>query len=148
MTMMAKLKLTTEERNKQHETTEDRLRAKLLERLDEQLELAGAELKGESVVKTRHIYVTNEAGERVSKDVERRLRKWFWRNATGSWFMELRYGGKALKLSGNRTAVEVGEKDKLTETVATLIDAVKAGELDKALLAAKKERAAQMRRKS
>ena len=28
--------------------------------------------------------------------------------------MELRYGGKALKLSGDRTAVEVGDKAKLT----------------------------------
>ena len=62
--------------------------------------------------------------------------------------MELRYGGKALKLSGNRTAIEVGDKAKLTETVATLIEAVKAGELDKMLLAAKKERAAVMRRKN
>ena len=69
---------------------------------------------------------------------ERHLRK---------WFMELRYGGKALKLSGDRTAVEVGDKAKLVETVATLIEAVKAGKLDKALLAAKKERAAVMRKR-
>ncbi len=145
--MMAKLKLTTEQRSKQNETAEEKLRAKLLERLGEQLELAEAEQKGESVVKTRRIFVANEDGERVGKDIERRLRKWFWRSVGGTWFMELRYGGKALKLSGNRTAIEVGDKAKLTETIATLIEAVKAGELDKVLLAAKKERAAVMRRK-
>ena len=55
---------------------------------------------------------------------------------------------KVLKLSGNRTAVEVGDQGKLTETITTLIEAVKIGELDKALLAAKNERAATMRRKS
>ena len=49
------------------------------------------------------------------------------------------------QMIGNRTAVEVGDKGKLTETVATLIEAVKAGELDKVLLAAKKEHAATMR---
>ncbi len=42
----------------------------------------------------------------------------------------------------------MGDKRKLTETVATLIEAVKAGELDKVLLAAKKEHAATMRWKS
>ncbi len=49
--------------------------------------------------------------------------------------------GAAPKLSCNSTAVEVGDKGKLTETVATLIEAVKAGEQDRVLLAGKKERA-------
>ncbi len=52
------------------------------------------------------------------------------------------------RLDGKKTAVEVGDKSKLAEVIGTLMDAVKAGELDKALLAAKKERAALMRKKA
>jgi len=47
--------------------------------------------------------------------------------------------------TGN-TAVEVGEKAKLTTVIATLTDAVKAGELDKAMALAKKERMATLRK--
>ena len=68
------------------------------------------------------------------------------RDADGDWFMELRYGNKAIKLSGENTAVEVGGKEKLTTVITTLTDAVKAGELDKALAAAKKERMAMLRK--
>jgi hypothetical protein len=147
MTMLATLKITAEERSTKNATTEDMLRAKLVERLGEQLELANAEATGKSVVKTRSIFVTNEEGERVTKDVERRLRKWFWRNADGIYFIELRYGGKALKLDGKNTAVEAGTVEGLAKVIATLTEAVKAGEMDKALVAAKKERATIMRRK-
>jgi hypothetical protein len=148
MSMMAKLKFSNEQRNAEYETAEDKLRARLLAHLGEQLELAKAEQTGERVVRTRQIYVTNEAGERVLTEVEKRLRKWFWHNVEGSWFIELRYGGKVLKLDGKQTAVEVGDKSKLAEVIGTLMDAVKAGELDRALLAAKKERAALMRKRA
>ena len=146
MSAMKKLKMTAEVRGGNIESIEQHLRRRMLEQLDEQFELAEAELKGEQLIKTRQIYVTNEDGERVTKTEERRLRKWYWRNSDGNWFMELRYGNKAIKLSGENTAVEVGEKAKLTTVIATLTDAVKAGELDKAMALAKKERMATLRK--
>ncbi len=146
MNVMKKLKMTAEVRGGNIESIEQHLRRRMLEQLDEQQGLADAEIKGEQFVKTQQIYVTNEDGERIAKTVERRLRKWFWRNSDGNWFMELRYGNKAIKLSGENTAVEVGDKGKLTTVIATLTDAVKAGELDKALAVAKKERMAMLRK--
>ena len=84
--------------------------------------------------------------ERIEQAVERRLRKWYWRNADSTWFMEVRYGNRALKLSGENTAIEVGEREKLTEVIGAVKDAVMAGELDKILAAAKKERMTMLRK--
>ena len=147
MAVMAKLKLTTDKRTKQAASVEDGLRSKLLDRLAEQLKLAEAALAGRELTLTRTIYVNNEAGERVAKEVARRLRKWFWHNGEGTWFLELRYGGKVMKIAGDKTAIEVGELVDVPNTIATIMEAVGAGELDKALLAAKKERMATLRRK-
>ncbi|OEJ67511.1 hypothetical protein [Magnetovibrio blakemorei] len=146
MSVMRKLKLTAEKRGENTETAEQQMRRRLVEHLDEQLELAAAELRGEKLVKTRQIYVTAENGERVTQRIEQRLRKWYWRNVDGNWFTEVRYGNRALKLSGENTAIEVGEKEKLAEVIGMLKDAVMAGELDKALAMAKKERMATLRK--
>ena len=146
MSVIRKLKLTKEQRNEHTETAEERMRQRLLGHLDEQLELAEAEARGEQLTKTRQIYVTNEDGERVAQAVERRMRKWYWRNAEGNWLFEVRYGNKALKLSGENTAIEVGEREQLAETIGAVKEAVAAGELDKALAMAKKERAAMLRK--
>ena len=146
MTVMQGLKLTAEKRTRVAATLEDSLRGKLLERLDEQKELVGAELAGKQLVKTRTVYVTNDAGERVAQEKPRRIRKWYCHNGDGAWFIELRYGGKVMKIAGENTAIEIGELKKAQKVIDTLMQAVTAGELDKALLAAKKERMAMLRR--
>lgn len=146
MGIMNELKLTSEKRSQYKQREEDRLRVKLLEKLEEQKEIAEADNANQPIVKTRQIYVTDENGERVPDMVKRRLRRWYWRNHTGTWLMELRYGGKALKIDGGKTAIEVGDKAAIPAVIDRLIEAVKAGELDKALIQAKKERVTAMRK--
>lgn len=91
-------------------------------------------------------YKTDENGERVGYERSKRLRQWFWQNADGNWLLELRYGNRPLKLSGDNTAVVVGKQEQLAGVLETLMEAVTAGELDKALAAAKKERLATLRK--
>ncbi len=146
MTLMTKLKLSNITRTRQALTVEESLRARMLGHLGEQQELIAAELKGETLVKTRKIYVTNDAGERVTQDAERRLRKWYWQDADGTWYLELRYGGKVMNIEGDKAAIEAGKIKDISKIIDTVIDAVKAGELDGALLTAKKERVAILRR--
>ncbi len=146
MATLAKLKLSTETRGSNTMSAEQRMRERLLEQLEEQRELAVAEAAGEQVVKTRQVFETNENGERIAKTVLRKQRKWYWRNADGVWLLEVRYGNKALKLSGDKTAVEAGGVEKLADTIETLKAAVKAGELDKQLAAARKERMTTLRK--
>ncbi|WP_321389726.1 DUF6641 family protein [Emcibacter sp.] len=146
MTVLEKLKLTSEKRVQQRATIEESLRGKLYDRLAEQKELVEAELAGKEFIKTRRVFVTNENGERVAQEVPRRIRKWFWHNGEGTWYVELRYGGKVMKIAGEKTAIEVGDLKQMPKVIATVMQAVQAGELDKALLAAKKERMATLRR--
>ncbi len=147
MTLMAKLKLSDITRTRQTLTVEESLRARLLGHLTEQQELIAAELKGETLVKSRKIYVTNDAGERVTQDAERRMRKWYWQDGDGTWYFELRYGGKVMNIVGEKAAIEAGKINDIPKIIDTVIEAVKAGELDGALLTAKKARVAILRRK-
>lgn len=144
--MLKQLKFTDEERRHQHMSVEETMRQRLLAKLADQRQMAEADIAGTGIIKTRRIYVTNDAGERVAKDVERRLRRWYWQNGAGVWLMELRYGNKPLKLMGGKSAVEVGEQSQLLTVLDTLMAAVQAGELDRALAAARKERAAQLKK--
>ena len=58
---------------------------------------------------------------------------------SGVWFLEVRYGARALKLNkSGATSIVVGERDKLVDTIRTVIEAVRAGELDAAIEAAAK----------
>ena len=146
MANLAKLKLTTATRKAEEKTAEEYMRERMLANLDEQLGLAKAIVSGTafSVKQTR--YKTNENGERVAFERSKRLRQWFWHDVTGTWFLELRYGNRPMTLNGDKTAIEVGKLDQLTSVIETLIEAVTAGELDKALAAAKKDRLAMLRK--
>lgn len=144
--MLKELKFTDEERHHQHMSVEETMRQKLLAKLTEQRQMAEADIAGDDISKNRRIYVTNDAGERVAKDVQRRLRRWYWQNGAGVWLMQLRYGNKPLKLVGGKTAVEVGKQAELLTVMDTLMAAVGAGELDKALAGARKERVAQLKK--
>lgn len=146
MGIMNKLKLTTTKRENRTVNAVELLRSKLTEKLDEQLEMIQAEQVGKKLVKTKEVYITNEAGERIAQKQDRRMRKWYWADADGTWYIELRYGNKVLKLAGNNTAIEVGDKSKLADTIKSVKEAVTAGELDKALANAKKERMATLRK--
>lgn len=52
-----------------------------------------------------------------------------------------------MNIEGDKAAIEAGKIKDISKIIDTVIDAVKAGELDGALLTAKKERVAILRRK-
>ena len=61
----------------------------------------------------------------------------------------MRYGARALKLSkAGATSIVVGERDNLVDTIHTVIEAVRAGELDAAIEAAAGTRVGLKRTKS
>ena len=116
-----------------------RRRAKLVEKLEEQLQGAEALISGMSFQTTKRITQTNQDGELERVTVPKRFRTWYWHDASGVWFLEVRYGARALKLNkSGATSIVVGERDKLVDTIRTVIEAVRAGELDAAIEAAAK----------
>ncbi len=64
----------------------------------------------------------------------KRFRAWYWHDISGVWFLEVRYGARSLKLSkSGATSIVVGEQENLVDIIGTLIEAVRAGELDAAI---------------
>ncbi len=141
MTHLAKLKLTDKTHTEVETNPEDLLRSKLITRLLEQKELVEADLKGEQLFKTRFKFVTDsETGETKRVEVQKQLRRWWWKDEDGQVMLTLRYGNRPLAITGDKSTIEIGTMDKLPKIIETIIVAVKAGELDKPLNAAMAER--------
>ena len=111
-------------------------RAKLLEKLDEQLTMAKALLAGEPYSATRKVWVVDSEGNKQRVEREKRVNVWYWNDIAGKFWFELRYGAQKLELAKGKHAIEVGAKDRLVLVVETVIEAVKNGELDAALTGA------------
>jgi hypothetical protein len=115
---------------KQVQSKAEHRRAKLIEKLEDQLAMAEALIKGENFRKFKQVWGHNEHGDRIRLDREKRIRAWYWMNAAGCYFSVF-YGSRVIKLEGDNTAITVGSREKLPEIIRAVIEAVKAGELDK-----------------
>lgn len=141
MSTLSKLKLSATKREKAIVDPVELARAKLCERLEEQLEIAKADIAGEPYSKMRTVYLPDAStGERLPKQEAKRIRRWYWHDIKGVWYLELRYGNKTLAFAKGKTTIDVGERDKLPETIEIVIDAVKQGQLDAILMEARQER--------
>ena len=133
MSILTTLKTANVSRSDAHSPSQLR-RAKLVEKLAEQLQGAEALISGMSFQTTKRITQTNQDGELERVTVPKRFRAWYWYDISGVWFLEVRYGARALKLSkSGATSIVVGEQDNLVDTIHTVIEAVRAGELDAAI---------------
>ncbi|WP_231471443.1 hypothetical protein [Novosphingobium sp. CECT 9465] len=117
------------------------LRGKLVSYLNEQKALAEAEIGGTAFSATKRVTRANEAGEKVRVDAPRHVRKGWFVDAAGKMFFQIRYGSKPLELAKGMNAIEVENLTGLPTVIASIIEAVNAGELDaqaKAAIAARK----------
>ena len=116
---------------------ENGFRGKILEAIDLQIAAVSAAINGQPFKRTVQRYINNgETGNREQTAVEMRFRPWWWKDQAGTVFLELRYANSVLVLGKDQSAIEVGTKDKLVPTIETVVEAVKAGELDAAMTAA------------
>jgi hypothetical protein len=146
MSHLAKLKLNERTRADVKQTPEQRLRAKLVDHLKLQKEIAEADLKGELINKTRLKFVRDEAtGETRRIEVPKLVRRWWWKDKHDAVLLQLRYGSRPIAVSGKNSTIEVGQESDIPNVIDTVIDAVNAGELDKPLKAALGERRLKLR---
>jgi hypothetical protein len=131
MKHLSKLKLVAAQQRRAHNKIEQR-RAKLIEKLEEQLALVEALITGGRFEPLRSVWQTNDEGERVRVQRPKRVRSWYWLNAAGCFF-SVYYGNNLLKLDGEMTAISVGNRAELPATIKAVIEAVRAGELDEAI---------------
>jgi hypothetical protein len=131
MKYLSKLKLVAAQQRRVLTKIEQR-RAKLIEKLEEQLALAEALLCDERYQPLRKVWQTNASGERVKIERPKRVRPWYWLNAAGCFF-SVYYGSKLIKLDGEMTAISLGDRSQLPTVIGAVIEAVRAGELDEAI---------------
>ena len=139
MTVLSALKLVSATRTRTVDPVQQS-RSKLVEKLNEQLNIAQAKLNGRAYAPTKLRTVTDAAtGEQKTVEVSKRVREWFWNGDAGVINMCVKYGATTLYLNKkNATAIQVGNQQELVDVIKSLITATIAGEFDDAIANAKK----------
>jgi len=133
MTVFSKLKLVASKKERNFSPVVAR-RNKLAGKIEEQLLFATAQRDGQIYAPKRLKNVIDKAtGERKTVEATKRIKEWYWTNSTGKIHLSVRYGSKTLELAKGKNAIELNSGDELLATLATLKDAVIAGELDDAI---------------
>ncbi|KQO79014.1 hypothetical protein [Rhizobium sp. Leaf262] len=125
-----------------------RAREKMIATLTEQKQMAEAKIAGQAFAPTHTVRRKNAEGQRVEVETLKRVRQGWFTDATGKVFFVLRYAGKSIDFAKDKNAIEVGELVTLPAIIDTLVDAVRAGELDVQLAAAAAERGKMLRKTS
>jgi hypothetical protein len=112
-------------------------RQKLINKLHEQIELCEAQRDGKIYAPLRlKTYVNKATGERVTTEVTKRVKEWFWvSNENNKINLVVKYGAKTLTLNkkSKANAIELTSGDELITTLKALKIAVANGELDEAI---------------
>jgi len=113
-------------------------RQKLLKRLDVQLKMAKAEFEGLDYVPTKEKFkVDNDSGAKTRVTIQRNIGRW-WKKIDNIYFLQIRYGNKALELSKGNFSIKIEKETQLVPTLEKVISAVAQGELDELLAKAGK----------
>ena len=135
MSALNSLKLVT---SRKHQTVAPIVhrRNKLCAKLDEQLMLCEAQKAGNTYAPKRlKTFVNKQTGERMTAEVAKRVKEWFWVSDTGKINLAVKYGAKTLTLNKKTkaNAIELSTGDELINTLKSLKVAVLNGELDEAI---------------
>jgi hypothetical protein len=111
-----------------------RAKNKLIANLRHQLKAAEAMVAGETYMVPRTVTV-DEDGVRMRKQVNKPLRKWYWRDTTGQVRFSVRVANRAIEIDKGKTDIVVGDDANLPVVLQTVLKAAEAGELDKIITA-------------
>lgn len=123
-----------------------RSREKMIAALAEQQQMAEAKIAGQAFTPTHIVRRKNAEGVRVEVEAPKRVRQGWFMDAAGKVFFALRYAGKTIEFAKDKNAIEAGELSALPKVIDTLVEAVRAGELDAQLTAAAVERGKMLRK--
>ena len=130
MAVLDQLKLTNATPRREASPVE-RFRRRLVDAIQLQVELANADLAGRPLSRTRQRWVKDKTtGQKELREIPLRLRRWWWKDASGTIFVSLRYGAKPLELAPGKSAIEVARLEDVLGKLSLVCEAVRAGELD------------------
>ena len=138
MSVLSKLNLKTVKRHTGINPVISK-RRKLIDALKQQEALIQAEITGKDFNPTKKVWVKDDAGESVLKEVPKRVRAWHFQQDTG-WYVQVRYGQKVINLSPKNNSVFVAKQTDIPAVYKELIKAVDNGELDTAIEAVSQQR--------
>jgi hypothetical protein len=125
-----------------------RARDKMIAALAEQKKMAEAKIAGEHFAPTHIVRRKNAEGQRIEVETLKRVRQGWFSDGSGKTFFGIRYAGKPIEFAKDKNAIEVGELAAVPGVIDTLIEAVRAGELDAQLTTAAAQRGQQLRKAS
>jgi len=110
-------------------------RRKLVLKLDEQLALCEAQKAGNIYAPKRlKTFINKQTGERMTAEVTKKVREWFWIGENGKINLAVKYGAKTLPLNKKgANAIECATGDELIATITKLKELVLSGDLDDAI---------------
>jgi len=130
MSNLSKLTVKSVTRATKQDPVQQR-RQKLIAGIEEQMSVAVAAMNDESYEVARKTWAKNEQGEKVLVERMRKVRAWFFEQ-DGGWYVQCKYGSKALAL-GKGNAVFVNALKDVQSALVALKAAAEAGELDEAI---------------
>ena len=138
MTILSKLKLSDKTRSSMLEAPETQARGKMLDALELQLKAAEAELEGKIYTVPKIRYVNDATtGERAKREILETVKPWWFKDMAGDYYLQLKYGSKKLEIAPGKFSIEVGAVENLVGVLETVMEAVRSGELDEALMKAR-----------
>ena len=103
-----------------------RRRAKLMERLQLQIDLfANPELK---II--QHTWQQTPDGTKQLMPRHKRIKRWWRTDHLGQTTLVVRYGANPIEFAPGKTAIAVGDKNRVPEVLSAVLAATAAGELD------------------
>jgi hypothetical protein len=111
-------------------------RGKLIARLKEQKALAENPL----YIATEQRWEKTPDGRKELVERKRIVRRWWRQDAAGNMHLTVRYGQKLIEFEKGKSAIAVPTKEKLSEIIDVLIEAVICGEFDQFLSGISKAR--------
>ncbi|MFN3717363.1 MAG: hypothetical protein ACK4UW_00515 [Rhizobium rhizophilum] len=123
-----------------------RAREKMISALAEQKQMAETKIAGQAFTPTHVVRKKNTDGVRIEVETLKRVRQGWFTDGSGKVFFAVRYAGKAIEFAKDKNAIEAGELSALPNIIDTLIEAVRAGELDAQLTTAAAERGQMLRK--
>jgi hypothetical protein len=116
----------------------ERFRRRLISEIDLQIEIAKADAAGQTLSLTKKRRIKNKTtGLKELKDAPLHIRRWWWRDESGTVYLPLKLGIKTLELAPGKSAIEIGAIEQLPAKLALVREAVRAGELDRCAEATK-----------
>ena len=113
------------------------MRQKLLDRIADQISLAEALENGKSCQRVKYRRVRDLENDEISEvPVRTRIRPWWIADNAGGLLVWIKYGNQALELQKGKSAIQVQSNAELIEILKSVATAVRAGELDTAIVTA------------